>query len=218
MTIDPGIDVTAIAKLKHADLWAAAKQMGSQAALARHLGIQQSELGQWINLQRVPPAKPVGTRWTEDFICKLEGKLAALTGKSWDELFPDSLRNNAEFLDCSKTIERTTTLEAIALENYAAASQERLLGYTTNGETKTEQHDEIQKVLNTLKHREKEILKARFGFDGEPHSLEETGQIFKITKERVRQIEAHAIRKLQQPSRSQPLLKYSNPHLTGEKP
>ena len=86
----PGIDVTAVAKLKHADLWLASKKMGSQSALAKHLGISPSELGGWVNLKRVPPALPVGDRWTEDYMCQMEGKLLALTGKSWDELFPES--------------------------------------------------------------------------------------------------------------------------------
>lgn len=58
------------------------------------------------------------------------------------------------------------------------------------------------KVLGTLSKREKEILKLRYGI-GHKHSytLEETGRIFKITRERVRQIEAKAVRKLQHPTR-----------------
>ena len=64
----------------------------------------------------------------------------------------------------------------------------------------------IDKVLKTLSYREREIIKLRYGLgDGYSYTLEEVGQIFKVTRERIRQIEAKAVRKLQQPSRSQEL-------------
>lgn len=66
--------------------------------------------------------------------------------------------------------------------------------------------EQLQKVLNTLNNREREILKLRFGIDdGYTHTLEEIGQRFNITRERIRQIEANAIRKLQHPLRSRKL-------------
>ena len=61
----------------------------------------------------------------------------------------------------------------------------------------------IVKVLKTLSYREREIIKLRYGLgDGYSYTLEEVGHIFKVTRERIRQIEAKAVRKLQQPSRS----------------
>ena len=64
----------------------------------------------------------------------------------------------------------------------------------------------ITKVLKTLSYREREIIKLRYGLgDGYSYTLEEVGHIFKVTRERIRQIEAKAVRKLQQPSRSQEL-------------
>jgi RNA polymerase primary sigma factor len=61
----------------------------------------------------------------------------------------------------------------------------------------------ITKVLKTLSYREREIIKLRYGLgDGYSYTLEEVGHIFKVTRERIRQIEAKAVRKLQQPSRS----------------
>lgn len=66
--------------------------------------------------------------------------------------------------------------------------------------------DRINKVLKTLSYREREIIKLRYGLgDGYSYTLEEVGHIFKVTRERIRQIEAKAVRKLQQPSRSQEL-------------
>jgi RNA polymerase primary sigma factor len=65
----------------------------------------------------------------------------------------------------------------------------------------------IDKVLKTLSYREREIIKLRYGLgDGYSYTLEEVGHIFRVTRERIRQIEAKAVRKLQQPSRSQELV------------
>jgi len=64
----------------------------------------------------------------------------------------------------------------------------------------------IEQVLRTLTYREREIIKLRYGIgDGYTYTLEEVGRIFKVTRERVRQVEAKAIRKLQHPVRSRKL-------------
>jgi len=64
----------------------------------------------------------------------------------------------------------------------------------------------IEMVLKTLTYREREIIKLRYGIgDGYTYTLEEVGRIFKVTRERVRQVEAKAIRKLQHPIRSRKL-------------
>lgn len=68
---------------------------------------------------------------------------------------------------------------------------------------------EVAKVLSSLTEREAKIIKLRFGIDSRyPRTLEEVGKIFKVTRERVRQIEAKAIRKLRHPSRSKLLRDY----------
>jgi RNA polymerase primary sigma factor len=66
--------------------------------------------------------------------------------------------------------------------------------------------DRIDEVLKTLTYREREIIKLRYGLgDGYTYTLEEVGRIFKVTRERVRQVEAKAIRKLQHPVRCRSL-------------
>jgi len=66
--------------------------------------------------------------------------------------------------------------------------------------------DRIDIVLKTLSYREREIIKLRYGIgDGYTYTLEEVGRIFKVTRERVRQVEAKAIRKLQHPVRARKL-------------
>jgi RNA polymerase primary sigma factor len=65
----------------------------------------------------------------------------------------------------------------------------------------------LSEVMQSLKHRERGILRMRYGLtDGYAYTLEEVGKIFSVTRERVRQIEAKAVRKLQQPYRSRDLL------------
>ncbi|HAC91533.1 MAG TPA: RNA polymerase subunit sigma-70 [Planctomycetaceae bacterium] len=68
---------------------------------------------------------------------------------------------------------------------------------------------QINQAMQTLNYREREILKLRYGLaDGYSYTLEEVGKIFSVTRERVRQIESKAVRKLQQPYRNKSLLSY----------
>ncbi|MDR1479176.1 MAG: sigma-70 family RNA polymerase sigma factor [Planctomycetaceae bacterium] len=77
---------------------------------------------------------------------------------------------------------------------------------------------EISKMLKSLTPREREIIKLRFGLEnGYSYTLEEVGKIFKVTRERVRQIEAKAVEKLQQPSRCRSLAGFLNQITTTEK-
>ena len=70
-------------------------------------------------------------------------------------------------------------------------------------------HEQLMEVLKTLTEREQKVLKLRFGLeDGRPRTLEEVGREFNVTRERIRQIEAKALRKLRHPSRSKKLKDY----------
>ena len=76
--------------------------------------------------------------------------------------------------------------------------------------------DRIEAVLKTLTYREREIIKLRYGIgDGYTYTLEEVGKIFKVTRERVRQVEAKAIRKLQHPVRARKLQGFLDAMKTG---
>ncbi len=69
--------------------------------------------------------------------------------------------------------------------------------------------EQIEGVLSTLPAREQKVLRMRFGLDdGYSHTLEEVGYIFKVTRERIRQIEAKALRRLRHPSRARKLKDY----------
>jgi RNA polymerase primary sigma factor len=85
----------------------------------------------------------------------------------------------------------------------------------TDGETPVESvtqellRDDLEEVLKTLSEREREVLALRFGLgDGNPRTLEEVGQYFNVTRERIRQIEAKALRKLRHPNRNRRLREY----------
>ena len=68
---------------------------------------------------------------------------------------------------------------------------------------KTITNEDIDSVLKTLTHREESVIRLRFGLkDGRCHTLEEVGSEFSVTRERIRQIEAKALRKLRHPVRS----------------
>jgi len=76
--------------------------------------------------------------------------------------------------------------------------------------------EQMDDVLSTLTEREEKVLRLRFGIgDGYPRTLEEVGQIFSVTRERVRQIEAKALRKLRHPTRSRKLKNFLDVRLNG---
>ena len=69
--------------------------------------------------------------------------------------------------------------------------------------------EQLSEVLGTLTEREEKVLRLRFGLDdGRTRTLEEVGKEFNVTRERIRQIEAKALRKLRHPSRSKKLKDY----------
>ena len=69
--------------------------------------------------------------------------------------------------------------------------------------------EQVDSVLDSLSEREREVLRLRFGLvDGRNRTLEEVGKEFNVTRERIRQIEAKALRKLRHPSRSRKLKDY----------
>lgn len=69
--------------------------------------------------------------------------------------------------------------------------------------------EDLEQIMSTLSERERLVLKLRFGLDdGHPRTLEEVGKVFNVTRERIRQIEAKALRKLKHPTRAKKLREY----------
>ncbi len=126
-----------------------------------------------------------------------------------------TLEETAKSAEC--TIEEARRVLAmsrypISLDRPVGNSEDSLFGdllpdtgaeNPVTGATQEMLRTRIKSVLKTLSYREREIIKLRYGLgDGYSYTLEEVGHIFKVTRERIRQIEAKAVRKLQQPSRS----------------
>ena len=87
--------------------------------------------------------------------------------------------------------------------------QDKPVEVPADAATDTLRHEQRLDVLSTLTEREQKVLRLRFGLDdGRPRTLEEVGRQFNVTRERIRQIEAKALRKLRHPSRSKILKDY----------
>lgn len=196
---EAGFGITAITRLKHADLYAAAKKLGSQTALASYLGVRESELGLWVNLKACPPHEPnthlySGSRWDDVFFATAEAKLYELTGKTWDELWPDSLRDNIHRIAGSTLLEQTRRVDPYLLEHYASKTRDRLIECQSPDQASAE---DIEDLMVTLNEKEKRVIMARFGLDGIPKTLREVGKEIGVAVERARQIESKAIKKMQ---------------------
>jgi RNA polymerase primary sigma factor len=108
--------------------------------------------------------------------------------------------------------------EPMSLETPIGSEEDSYLGDFIRDETMPEPDDaasaqllreQLRSILNSLNHRERHVLEMRFGLkDGQSHTLEEVGQAFGVTRERIRQIEAKALRKLRHPLRSRKLRDY----------
>ncbi len=108
--------------------------------------------------------------------------------------------------------------EPMSLETPVGAEESSLLGDFIEDETvpapaeaasRQLLKEQVQSALSILTDREREVLEMRFGLkDGQDHTLEEVGQHFRVTRERIRQIEAKALRKLRHPTRSRALRDY----------
>ena len=160
----------------------------SRAELARQIGITPNVVGDAERLRRVSDAS--------------REKMALALGVPEDVLFPgevDALpKDGPPQIELSLTREDVTSLAEpdAYVEMIEGAEREAL-------------RSQLFSALDTLTPRQRRVLSMRFGLDdGAPRSIEETCQQFGVSRERIRQIEAKALRKLRHPSRTRPLRSY----------
>lgn len=128
--------------------------------------------------------------------------LAQALDRAPEELFPPSLYA----LNLPKLVVReVASPDVISLQEAAAA---HLLPSVDSIENSIARREAIEIALAMLKPQEQEILKSRFGFNGPEETLREIGERFHVSQERIRQSEAHAMRKLRHPSRSKQVRPY----------
>lgn len=138
-----------------------------------------------------------------------KNKIANALDSTVEEMFPKELsrvkgRRVVREIDVPEAMQLNTNGELLRLKA-AEANEFKKMEMGDPQET-------MGKVLATLSLRERQIIRERFGFEsGYPKCLEEVANIFHVTRERVRQIEAKAIRKLRHPLRARPLREYAYP-------
>ena len=200
---DDGFGLTAVTRLYHAKLHRLAKEMGTQKAVAKYLGVSSCLFNQWVNLKNLPPKEPHDrgrkTLWRKPFFDEVEKKLFELTGETWDELWPQELRDAVEINGLITQKEQLITVEPQQLLTYAREEAARLEAVDpTKSAEISELRESLARALKHLSYREREIIKLRFGIDyDQAFTLQECAHIFKMTRERARQIQRKAIRKMQ---------------------
>ncbi len=158
---------------------------------------------------------PVHLRDTIMKIRRAERELLHRLGRkpTDEELAAECNMNAQEVHACLKASARTISLQETVANDSATCLGDLLPDNTTGNPRATTEdslmREQIQLALETLSDREREVINFRYGLtDGIPRTLEEVGEYYNITRERVRQIEVTAIRRLRLPSRKRRLLEY----------
>ena len=178
----------------NARLVAGRKALGlTQTEFARLTGINVAKLSGIENLRILPSFD-------------IKDTMASALGFTTDYLFPESL---LKAIDAGVFSKRHRALEEVEI---VALTEARLdqLAYTDDDMLESIDRsilkEQINEVLNRLTPREQRVIDIRFGLtDGDSHTLRETGVKFNVTQERIRQIEAKALRKLRHPEYSRKL-------------
>ncbi len=148
----------------------------SARQLAKETGISYTKMMRLINLQESPCLKRPG-KYGSIFTPTAE-KLAKYFFLTPQDIFPSELWKPLETNRFEKYVHSKS-------EAYFDADSRRIL----------------KDILDTLTPQERDVIKCRFGFDGDPMTLRDIGREFNVGHERIRQIEAKALRKLRHPSR-----------------
>ena len=150
-----------------------------------------------------------------DLLTKLRATAKKLLHELGREPTPEEIADSAEVpLDDARRVldmgRQPMSLDRPIGESEDASFSELVEDFGSSSPTESTTHgllrDKLDSLLKTLTYREREIIRLRYGLtDGYTYTLEEVGRIFRVTRERVRQIEAKAVKKLQHPVRAKQL-------------
>lgn len=186
------------ARLKNGILWEAAKSLGSAVALAKHIGITQPMMNDWINFRRCP-------KFSHPRYRHAEKKLFDLTGYTFEEIFPPEIRGKA-FQNRQKRID---AIVEMPVEVLAAAGAVPQLAPPPDEILMAEDRSRvIEYVVGSLNNpRFEKVVRMRFGlspYDKE-YRLDDIADELGVSRTRIGQIEAKALRMLRHPARSKQL-------------
>ena len=166
-------------------------------------------------LGRLPTAEELALE--TDFVDPKDKQLI-LRAKSESDLLPQDVRIRWMHAATKVVQVLRAAEEPVSLESPVGSEDNSMLGDFIEDEEAQEPMDaaaremlreQVKNALAVLSERERDVLEMRFGLlDGKDHTLEEVGQAFNVTRERIRQIEAKALRKLRHPTRSRHLRDY----------
>jgi len=196
------VKIAADLRFKNGSLWEIVAKVGSSKALAAELNVNEQTVSNWLNLKYCPTAGVYENSYTEE----VERKLESIFGGPASEIFPPGLDELCKQMRPEDR--RRVTMAEVSREKLVDMTTKRAgrLCYTDNLSSQMDNEtagDKIKDALATLNERERKIIEFRYGLsDGHVYTLDECVSIFNVTRERIRQIEAKAIRKLQQPGRA----------------
>ena len=152
--------------------------------IRRKLGLSQKSLGKLVNVRA-------------GYISQLENGYVFLKPELWKKI--KKVLNEALKKRDEESLDTVFYFSPRVLGVKIICNPEKIIDSFFLGE-------QLKKVLKTLSFREEKVLRLRFGLeDGYPHALEEVAEKFSVTRERIRQIETKALRKLRYPTRSRKL-------------
>ena len=201
---DQPIELTAITRLRHAALWELAKRLGSQANAAEQCFVTTAIFNAWVTLKASFPTESQRRGWwvnNKEKWQRTKDALESLTGQTLEQLWPEPLLNVIKTHQMITTVEQIIEVPEKVLLAYAeeTANRFRLPPPVVYAE-QDELREAIRDAMRYLAPREQKVIQLRFGLDGEPvHTLEEVGHILSVSKDRVRQIQARACRRLENP-------------------
>lgn len=172
------------------------KNIHTVSELSRQTGIGVSALADLLNM-RVSPFSAGEIDWRPSVL-----KLSEFLG-----ILPEEMFNHQQLTEPLPTNKAERSINLDKVTKMLNTQQQE---YLPDLDIEREERDKLlYEVLETLTPRERVILELRFGLKGDPCTLEEVGKAFKVDKERIRQIEAKALRKMRHPSRTEILKEYT---------